>query len=912
MNTSRNNPPNRPQDNKPGWSSANAPDRGPADQPGRAAAGRPDSGTPGRRGSDRGDRGGGSPEPGRNRGTKKQGQGQGPTQGQGQGPTQGQKQGRAKTAAKAAAGRAAGRGSGDSAGEQVKKQALNRFKNRGSKKQGQGQAQSQGNDQGQDRKQGRAKSAAKAAAGQTARKSLTAGLTSLGVPLPVAAKISDWVVKYGPRVIAAVLLAGLLLGVSVIVALFGGSFDSIQSEPTGIAETEIPADVFEVYRAAGEEHGVPWTVLAGIGQVATQHGSEGPDDLKNYGAALNRRDRTLRNVEGHTPVPGYNETANYTVCGGTDCDTWPPIGLTDGDAGHGTFLLDTDYVKDNVGWDSRDSLTHTADALAATIAEIMQQVTDNNPDLSDYRSDPDSADLFWLKVLTHEDMPVAYPQRAGGEYALPICAGDGTPEPSTSNPQAGAGFGAYAAALLTETVNPQDGGGAGSVDAATLTEIANRPDSFFRGLDLVSTAWQANRADGAYATAVLTEITNRPDLWAELVNRDDGAVVWPTVAALLTETVKRQTAAAMETANPQYEVAAGSVDAATLTEIANQPDAFFKRLNLGIEAWKANSEDGAYATAVLAEITNRPGLWEELVNRDDGAVVWPTVAALLETVKRQTSTELLTELANTEAAYGYQATPSANPQDDVGLGTSAAAAVEAAANPQGEFGAGLCVTEEEAERLRDPQLSSGHSHLRTYAECGSGTNENDKRLGWSVTVERFDALCADAEAAGQGIKIVSAWRDQDTQNRLWAEAVTKYGSADKAAKWVARPGPGGSCTSNHCTGTAIDIAQGDALEWMREHVACGAVTDSNDLIMVPDRTTCYGHERPVMRVELYGFHFPLWWENWHMEVTLNQNQEQLLRRLTLSNNNIGQALETALRYGGTMNQDPRVDRDGTQ
>ena len=31
---------------------------------------------------------------------------------------------------------------------------------------------------------------------------------------------------------------------------------------------------------------------------------------------------------------------------------------------------------------------------------------DDNPDLSDYNSDPDSAEAFWFFVLTDEDMPV--------------------------------------------------------------------------------------------------------------------------------------------------------------------------------------------------------------------------------------------------------------------------------------------------------------------------------------------------------------------------------------------------------------------------------------------------------------------------------------------------------------------------
>ena len=66
--------------------------------------------------------------------------------------------------------------------------------------------------------------------GQAIRKSLTAGLASLGVPMPIAAKIADVVAKYGPKLIAAVVLTGLLLGTAIIVSLFGGSLDDQQPD----------------------------------------------------------------------------------------------------------------------------------------------------------------------------------------------------------------------------------------------------------------------------------------------------------------------------------------------------------------------------------------------------------------------------------------------------------------------------------------------------------------------------------------------------------------------------------------------------------------------------------------------------------------------------------------------------------
>jgi LAS superfamily LD-carboxypeptidase LdcB len=44
--------------------------------------------------------------------------------------------------------------------------------------------------------------------------------------------------------------------------------------------------------------------------------------------------------------------------------------------------------------------------------------------------------------------------------------------------------------------------------------------------------------------------------------------------------------------------------------------------------------------------------------------------------------------------------------------------------------------------------------------------------------------------------------------------VSKYGSAAKAATWVARPG-----TSVHEAGRAVDIGPDDAARWLSEHGA---------------------------------------------------------------------------------------------
>jgi D-alanyl-D-alanine carboxypeptidase len=75
---------------------------------------------------------------------------------------------------------------------------------------------------------------------------------------------------------------------------------------------------------------------------------------------------------------------------------------------------------------------------------------------------------------------------------------------------------------------------------------------------------------------------------------------------------------------------------------------------------------------------------------------------------------------------------------------------------------------------------------------------------------------AATDAADDGVEFVveSGWRSPEYQARLLQEAVSKYGSEEEAARWVATPD-----TSAHVTGDAVDIGQFDARAWLSEHGA---------------------------------------------------------------------------------------------
>jgi zinc D-Ala-D-Ala carboxypeptidase len=71
-------------------------------------------------------------------------------------------------------------------------------------------------------------------------------------------------------------------------------------------------------------------------------------------------------------------------------------------------------------------------------------------------------------------------------------------------------------------------------------------------------------------------------------------------------------------------------------------------------------------------------------------------------------------------------------------------------------------------------------------------------------------------AADDGVEFLveSGWRSPAYQERLLREAVSKYGSQQEAARWVATPN-----TSAHVSGDAVDIGPSRATAWLSERGA---------------------------------------------------------------------------------------------
>lgn len=75
---------------------------------------------------------------------------------------------------------------------------------------------------------------------------------------------------------------------------------------------------------------------------------------------------------------------------------------------------------------------------------------------------------------------------------------------------------------------------------------------------------------------------------------------------------------------------------------------------------------------------------------------------------------------------------------------------------------------------------------------------------------------AATDAVGDGVELFvdSGWRSPEYQEELLLDAVSKYGSEEEAARWVATPD-----TSAHVSGDAVDIGHSDATAWLSQHGA---------------------------------------------------------------------------------------------
>jgi hypothetical protein len=81
-------------------------------------------------------------------------------------------------------------------------------------------------------------------------------------------------------------------------------------------------------------------------------------------------------------------------------------------------------------------------------------------------------------------------------------------------------------------------------------------------------------------------------------------------------------------------------------------------------------------------------------------------------------------------------------------------------------------------------------------------------------LDALEAAARDAREDGVRLVITSGWRSRAHQQRLFDEAVRKYGSEEEARRYVSTPD-----VSAHVTGDAVDIGPTDAADWLNRHGA---------------------------------------------------------------------------------------------
>jgi len=101
------------------------------------------------------------------------------------------------------------------------------------------------------------------------------------------------------------------------------------------------------------------------------------------------------------------------------------------------------------------------------------------------------------------------------------------------------------------------------------------------------------------------------------------------------------------------------------------------------------------------------------------------------------------------------------------------------------------------------------SHTTVFEDGLPGVAQLDPAL-----LEALQRASTDARRKGVRLYVDSGWRSRKYQEQLFRQAVSEYGSAAKAARWVAIPG-----TSTHESGNAVDLGPSDADAWLSKHGA---------------------------------------------------------------------------------------------
>src|SRR5215472_5896826 len=134
------------------------------------------------------------------------------------------------------------------------------------------------------------------------------------------------------------------------------------------------------------------------------------------------------------------------------------------------------------------------------------------------------------------------------------------------------------------------------------------------------------------------------------------------------------------------------------------------------------------------------------------------------------------------------------------------------------------------------QLDPGRDYLTSISDHGAMSIDG---MNPDFRNKLFQLIYSMPPELRSNLRVVSGFRDNITQARLYAQAIARYGSAEAARQWVAPPGG-----SNHNKGLAADLG------WT-----------GGGLGQAPPQVIKYLHDNAGR----FGLTFPLANENWHIE-----------------------------------------------
>jgi zinc D-Ala-D-Ala carboxypeptidase len=126
-------------------------------------------------------------------------------------------------------------------------------------------------------------------------------------------------------------------------------------------------------------------------------------------------------------------------------------------------------------------------------------------------------------------------------------------------------------------------------------------------------------------------------------------------------------------------------------------------------------------------------------------------------------------------------------------------------------------------------------------------------------------LMIQARASGVAIIPISGFRTIAYQESLWQKAVVKYGSENKAVRWVGRPG-----RSEHHTGLVVDLGE-------EESPACDVeppFEETRAFRWLQTNAAYFGFELSYPRDNPRGVHY----EPWHWRFVGTLEAKQILQR----------------------------------